>query len=165
MRPVKHNALPWLVLSVVVVALDLWTKHLALAHLAYNAPVPVIEGLWNWRLVYNTGAAFSFLANAGGWQHWLFSGLAVVISALLAWWLACTPRGDWRTALPFALVIGGALGNLHDRLRWGHVVDFIDWHYAGWHWPAFNLADAAIVGGAIGILLFGLLEGKRKTEA
>lgn len=165
MRPIKHNALPWLVLSVVVVALDLWTKHLALAHLSYNVPVPVIEGLWNWRLVYNTGAAFSFLANAGGWQHWLFSGLAVAISALLAWWLACTPRRDWRTALPFALVIGGALGNLHDRLRWGHVVDFIDWHYAGWHWPAFNLADAAIVGGAIGILLFGLLEGKRKTDA
>ncbi|MBB5015600.1 signal peptidase II [Rehaibacterium terrae] len=160
MKMAKPNALPWLSLSALVIALDLWTKHLALAHLEYHRPVPFIDGLWNWTLTFNTGAAFSFLAGAGGWQRWLFTVLAVGISSLLVFWLARTPRGDWRTALPFALVIGGALGNLHDRLRWGHVVDFVDWHYAGWHWPAFNLADAAIVAGAIGIALFGLIPRK-----
>jgi signal peptidase II len=77
---------------------------------------------------------------------------------LLAWWLAKTPRGDWKTALPFALVIGGAIGNVIDRLQHGHVVDFIQWYWRGHYWPAFNLADSAIVAGAVGIALFGLLQ-------
>jgi signal peptidase II len=158
---IKHNALPWLALSAIVIALDLWTKHLALAHLAFHQPVPVIVGFWNWMLTFNTGAAFSFLADADGWQHWLFAVLAIVISGVLVFWLARTPRNDWRTALPFALVIGGALGNLHDRLRWGHVVDFVQWYWRDYYWPAFNIADSAIVAGAIGLVLFSLRQPKR----
>ena len=157
----RPNALPWTALSALVIALDQWTKSIALTRLPEHQPVPVIEGIWNWYLTYNTGAAFSFLSDAGGWQRYLFSVLAIGISALLVVWLARTPRGDWRQALPFALVIGGAIGNVIDRLRLGKVVDFIQWHWQDHYFPAFNLADSAIVGGAIGIALFGLLQPKR----
>ena len=91
--------------------------------------------------------------------------LAIAISGLLVFWLSRTARGDWRQAVPYALVIGGALGNVIDRLIHGHVIDFIQWYRRGNYWPAFNLADAAIVGGAIGIALFGLFDGKNKQKA
>jgi signal peptidase II len=153
----SRNALPWLALSALVVVLDQASKLWVLRHLPEFKAVPVIDGFWNWFRTYNTGAAFSFLDNAGGWQQYLFAGLAVAISGLLGWWLLKTPRRDWRTALPFALVIGGAIGNLIDRLQYGHVVDFIQWYWRDHYWPAFNIADAAIMGGAVGIALFGLL--------
>jgi signal peptidase II len=156
MRAVRPNALPWLGLSVLLIALDQWTKALALQHLEYRVPVPVIEGWLDWTLTYNYGAAFSFLSDAGGWQRWLFSGLAVGVSLALAVWLARIPRRDWRQALPFALIIGGALGNLIDRMRYGYVVDFVDAYWGVHHWPAFNVADSAIVVGAIGLALFTL---------
>jgi signal peptidase II len=156
----RPNALSWLALSVVVVVLDQLTKLWVLTSLPEYTAIPVIDGFWNWYRTYNTGAAFSFLADAGGWQHWFFIGIGLVICAVLAVWLARTPRHDWRTALPFALVIGGAVGNLIDRFVHGHVVDFIQWHWRDWYWPAFNIADAAIVGGAIGIAVFGLVQGR-----
>lgn len=159
------NALLWLVLSAVVLVLDLWTKEIALTHLALHEPVPVIDGLLNWTLTYNYGAAFSFLSDASGWQRWFFSALAVGVSVMLAFWLSRTPRHDWRQALPFALVIGGAIGNLIDRLRHGYVVDFIDAYWNTSHWPAFNIADSAIVAGAIGIALFSLLPHRRPADA
>lgn len=152
-RP-SPNALPWLGLSSVLLVLDQWAKWLATASLEYARPVAFIDGFWNWTLVHNYGAAFSFLSSAGGWQRWFFTVLALVISAGLAFWLARTPRGDWRTALPYALVIAGAIGNVIDRLRFGYVVDFVDWYVGEWHWPAFNVADACIVGGAIGLVVF-----------
>lgn len=163
-RP-KPNALIWLLLSVLIIGLDQWSKAWVLASLPEHVAVPVIDGFWNWYRTYNTGAAFSFLANAGGWQIWIFSGLAVIISSLLAFWLSRTARADWRQALPYSLVIGGALGNVVDRILHGHVIDFVQWYWRGHFWPAFNLADSAIVGGAIGIALFGLLDGKRAAKA
>jgi signal peptidase II len=150
----RPNALSWLGLSALLILADQWSKAWATASLVYRQPVPVIDGFWNWTLVHNYGAAFSFLSDAGGWQRWFFSGLAVVISVALAVVLARTPRSDWRTALPFALVIAGALGNLVDRLRFGYVVDFVDWYYGSYHWPAFNVADSAIVVGAVLLVLF-----------
>ena len=152
----------WLLLSVADIVLDQWSKAWVLSSLPEYTAVPVIDGFWNWYRTYNTGAAFSFLADAGGWQTVFFTALAFAISGLLGWWLWRTPRGDWRQALPYALVIGGALGNVIDRLIHGHVIDFIQWHWRGHYWPAFNITDAAIVGGAIGIAVFGLLDGKRK---
>ena len=146
----RANALPWLGLSVVLIALDQWSKWLAVAHLGYQVPVPVVPGFWNWTLTHNTGAAFSFLAQADGWQHWLFVGLA----------LARTARHDWRQALPFALVVAGALGNVIDRLRFGYVVDFVQWYFRDFYWPVFNLADSCIVVGAALLVLFSL--GARK---
>lgn len=160
----KSNALIWLLLSAVVIMLDQLTKQWVLTSLPEYQPIPVIDGFWNWYRTYNTGAAFSFLSDAGGWQKWFFTVLAFAICTLLTFWLARTRRGDWRTALPFALVIGGAIGNVADRLIYGHVIDFIQWHWRGHFWPAFNIADSAIVGGAIGIALFGLLGGKGGNE-
>ena len=150
------NGLAWLALSGLIIASDAWTKVLALRHLDLHQPMPVIDGLLNWTLVYNRGAAFSFLSDASGWQRWFFSVLAVGISAILIYWLNQTPRRDWHQAVPYAMVVGGALGNLIDRLIHGHVIDFIDFYLGATHWPAFNIADCAVVLGAIGIALVGL---------
>src|SRR5690606_21951749 len=150
-RAPKRNALPWLALSALVVVLDQWSKAWVLSSLPEYQPIPVIEGFWNWFRTYNTGAAFSFLSDASGWQQYLFIGLAIVISAVLAYWLAKTPRGGWRTALPIALVIGGALGNVIDRLVHGHVVDFSQWHCGGHYWAAVTVADPPTGGGAAAI--------------
>ncbi|MDQ3289214.1 MAG: signal peptidase II [Pseudomonadota bacterium] len=156
MPSIKPNALPWLALSLLVLVLDQISKAWVLAALPEYTAVPVIEGFWNWYRTYNTGAAFSFLSDAGGWQQYFFIVLAAGITALLVFWLSRTPRHDWKTALPYALVIGGAIGNVIDRIVHGHVVDFVQWYWRDFYWPAFNIADAAIVGGAIGIALHGL---------
>ena len=157
----KPNALIWLVLSAIVIALDQLTKHIAVTTLEPYRPVAVIPGLLNWTLAFNPGAAFSFLRDAGGWQRWLFSVLAIAICTALVAWLRRLGRGEWRTALPLALVIGGALGNLIDRLRFGHVTDFVEVYYQQWSWPAFNVADSAISVGAVLLIVFGL--GGRKA--
>ncbi len=162
----KPNALIWLLLSAVVIGLDQWSKQWVLTSLPEFQPVPVIEGYWNWYRTYNPGAAFSFLANAGGWQKYFFAVLAIGISGLLTYWLSRTARGHWREALPFSLVIGGALGNLIDRLLHGHVIDFIQWHWKDvYYYPSFNIADSAIVGGAIALVVFGVFSGRGKPPA
>lgn len=158
----QRNALPWLSLSLVVIALDQFAKAIVLHALEPQVPHTVIPGLLNWTLAFNTGAAFSFLANQEGWQRWLFTTLAVVVSAVLVRWLTQTPRKEWRTALPLALVIGGAVGNLIDRLRFGHVVDFIQVYHEQWTFPAFNVADSAISVGAVLLVWFGLFARSRK---
>ena len=145
------NAL-WLLLSLTALGLDQWTKHLAVAHLNYADPVPVLPFL-NWTLLHNYGAAFSFLAESGGWQRHLFSVIAVVFSVVLTLWLLKLPKG--RVVLPaaLALIVGGALGNLIDRVSLGYVVDFIHLYYQNWHYPAFNIADSSIVLGAALMLI------------
>lgn len=161
---VRPNALIWLALSAVIILLDQWTKFWVLTSLPEHRPVVVIEGFWNWFRTYNRGAAFSFLSNAGGWQLWFFSLLALAVSAVLTVWLSRTPRRDWAVAVPFALVIGGAIGNVIDRLRFGHVVDFIQWHYRDFYWPAFNIADASIVVGAVLIVVTSLFVDQNKSR-
>ena len=156
MAGVRRNALPWLGVSILVIALDQLSKLIVLRELVPYMPRPVIPHLLNWTLAFNKGAAFSFLASGTGWQVWLFGALAVLVSAILTGWLARTPRGDWKTALPLALVIGGALGNLIDRLLHGQVTDFIQVYWRDWAWPAFNLADSSICVGAVALILFGL---------
>ncbi|MEK0266596.1 signal peptidase II [Stenotrophomonas rhizophila] len=163
-RP-RPNALIWLLLSAVIIIADQWSKAWVLSSLPEYEPVVVIEGFWNWFRTYNTGAAFSFLSDAGGWQLWFFTALAVGISGLMAYWMWGTARGAWRSAVPYALVIGGAIGNVIDRLMHGHVVDFIQWHIGDHYWPSFNIADSAIVVGAVGIALFGLFDGKAAKKA
>jgi len=154
-----NRSLPWFGLAGAVIALDQLTKWWALAALVPHRPVEVLPFL-NLTLVFNRGAAFSFLAGAGGWQKLFFIGLALVISAVLAVWLA---RSAWRQhwlAAGIALILGGALGNVIDRIRFGHVVDFLDLHAAGWHWPAFNIADSAITVGAALLLILSLREAR-----
>ena len=153
----QSNALPWLGLSALLIALDQITKLWAESALEFHVSQPVIDGLLSWTLTYNEGAAFSFLSDASGWQRWFFSALAIVISGLMTFWLRRIERGDWRQAMPLAMVIAGALGNLIDRLRLGHVIDFVDVYWGSSHWPAFNVADSAISVGAVMLLIFGVL--------
>ena len=147
------NALVWLVLSALIVLLDQWTKAIALDHLQYGQANAVIPYL-NWTLVYNYGAAFSFLSDQGGWQRWFFIVLALGISVWLVIWLRSVKRSQWLVAMPLGLIIGGAIGNVIDRIRYGYVVDFIDFYVGDWHWPAFNVADSAVCVGAIMLILF-----------
>ena len=138
----------WLLLSLLVIALDQYTKWLAVTNLSYAQPVPVLPFL-NWTLLHNTGAAFSFLSDAGGWQKYFFIGLAAVFSVVLSVWLTRLKPSQTLVAIALALIIGGAIGNLYDRLIYGYVIDFVHLYYQNWHYPAFNIADSAIVLGAI----------------
>ena len=160
------HALVWYLLSLLVIIIDQGTKWLAETKLTFLEPIPVIEPFLNWTLAYNYGAAFSFLADAGGWQKWFFSGLALVISLFLLVYLIRAPRNAKLLSLGLAMVLGGAIGNLIDRVRLGKVVDFIHVHYADvWHYPIFNIADMAIcIGVAIIVIDMLFLEGKREGK-
>lgn len=153
----RKIAFGWLLIAVVIVILDLWTKGLASESLSLYRPVEVTSWL-NMTLAHNYGAAFSFLSDAGGWQRWLFTILAAVVTVVLIVWLFRLQAKEKLTAAALGLIIGGALGNLIDRIMNGYVVDFIDVYYHDWHWPAFNLADSAITGGVILLLLDALLQ-------
>ncbi len=157
----QPHALRWLWLSAAIIVLDQLSKAWVLAVLHPGEQVPVIHGFWYWTLAFNKGAAFSFLADGGGWQRWFFTVLAAAISTALVVWLRRTPRRDWRTALPLALIIGGALGNLIDRLHAGQVTDFVLLYFGRWAYPAFNLADSAITVGAVLLVAFNLFGGTR----
>lgn len=159
----EPSGLAWLGVSGVVLLLDQLSKCWVLSMLPEHTAVPVFKGWWNWYRSYNTGAAFSFLANAGGWQKYFFIGLAIAVTSLLTYWLSKTSRRHWQVALPYALVIGGGLSNVIDRLVRGHVVDYIQWYWPDFYWPSFNLADAAIVAGAIGIVAQSVFPKKNKT--
>jgi signal peptidase II len=145
-RPWWH----WLLLSAAVIVLDLATKAWIVALFREGEALPV-TGFFSLVLAYNTGAAFSFLAGADGWQRWFFAGIAIGASVFLVWMLR---RGGSRLLkCGLALILGGALGNLWDRVTIGRVTDFLLFHYAGWSWPAFNVADSAITVGAAFLII------------
>ena len=146
-REGRRGALGWLWCSFAVVVLDQATKIAAQTWIDPAASIELAPML-DLVIAYNTGAAFSILSTAGGWQRWLFIGLAVAICAFIVHWLRDLPRGARRTPLALSLILGGAVGNVIDRVRIGAVVDFIDFHVGDWHWPAFNVADSAICVGA-----------------
>ncbi|HEX7814182.1 signal peptidase II [Dyella sp.] len=158
----KPSALSWLWLTAVVLVLDQLSKVWAVHALQpEGVPHVVIPGFLNWTLAFNTGAAFSFLASSAGWQRWFFALLALVIGVVLIVWLKRTPRSDHRNAVPLALIIGGAWGNLIDRLHQAKVTDFIHVHYYDtWNYPVFNVADCAITVGAVALVAFGLFAKK-----
>ena len=151
-RKGRSGALKWLWCSLAVIALDQFTKFVAVRLIDPAAPVEVLPNL-DLVLVYNAGAAFSILSTAGGWQRWMFIGFAVAVCAFIVYWLRELPPGARQTALALSLIFGGAVGNAIDRVRIGAVLDFIDFHVSGWHWPAFNTADAAICVGAVLLVL------------
>ena len=158
---IKPNALVWLWLSAAVIVLDQLSKLWAVQALQpAGLPHPVVPGFLNWTLAFNTGAAFSFLADGAGWQRWFFVLLAAIISVVLVVWLTRTPRRDWRTALPLGLIVGGALGNVIDRLHAAQVTDFIQVYFRQWSYPVFNIADCGITVGAVMLVVFGLFAGK-----
>ncbi|MBD8096261.1 signal peptidase II [Pseudomonas fluorescens] len=160
----RFGRLGWLVLSVLVLVIDQVSKAHFEGSLEMFQQIVVIKDYFSWTLAYNTGAAFSFLADGGGWQRWLFALIAVVVSAVLVVWLKRLGRDDTWLAIALALVLGGALGNLYDRIALGHVIDFILVHWQNRHYfPAFNFADSAITVGAI-MLALDMFKSKKTGE-
>ncbi|TDR51611.1 signal peptidase II [Halomonas ventosae] len=155
--------LRWLWLALAVIVLDLGTKYLASGLLDYARPVEVLP-FFNLTLLHNTGAAFSFLAGHPGWQRWFFATIAVGASIGLTVWMRRLRRDETLLAVSLALIIGGALGNLYDRLVHGYVVDFLSFHVAGWYYPAFNVADIGITLGAIGLIWESLFAERRRAR-
>ncbi|MFA6162072.1 MAG: signal peptidase II [Methylobacter sp.] len=153
--------LKWLWLSLLALILDQASK------LAVDGSMKLYQSIqimpyFNLTYVHNTGAAFSFLSEAGGWQRWFFAGLALVISVVIAVWLARLKKHETMLAVALALVLGGAVGNLIDRLVYGYVIDFLDVYYQDWHWPAFNIADSAITLGVVLMLAESFGFGRSK---
>ena len=157
-----QSGLKWLWLSIVVIVLDQWTKVLATENLVLHDPVPIMPS-FNIMLAHNTGAAFSFLSDAGGWQRWFFIVLAIGVSIVLVVWLARLAAQQRWTAISLTLILGGAIGNVWDRIQHGYVVDFIQVYYDEWYWPAFNIADSAIFVGAA-MLIIESFRGENKEK-
>jgi signal peptidase II len=157
------SMLKWLWLSLLALVLDQGSKLLVDNTMQLYQSIPLLP-FFKLTYVHNTGAAFSFLSEAGGWQRWFFAGLALVISVIIAVWLSRLEKYETLLAVSLSLILGGAVGNLIDRLAYGYVIDFLDVYYGTWHWPAFNIADSAITLGVALMLLesFGL--GKAKEE-
>jgi signal peptidase II len=154
--------LKWLWLSLLAVILDQASKLAIAGSMQLYESIEIVP-FFKLTYVHNTGAAFSFLSEAGGWQRWFFAGLALAISAVIAVWLARLKKHETLLAVALALVLGGAVGNLIDRLAYGYVIDFLDVYYDTWHWPAFNIADSAITLGVMLMLLesFGVGQPKQ----
>ena len=154
--------LKWLWLSLLALLLDQWSKLMVDSAMQLYQSIPVLP-FFNLTYVHNTGAAFSFLSQAGGWQRWFFSVLAFVVSVMISIWLARLKKDETLLASALALILGGAIGNLLDRLRYGYVIDFLDVYYQNWHWPAFNIADSAITLGVMLMVLESFGVGRPKT--
>ena len=154
----QKSGLIWLLLSLLLFVVDFATKAIVVANMKLYQSIEILP-VFNFTYMHNYGAAFSFLSDAGGWQRWFFSGVAILISLLLTYWLKKLPAKNWVLCCAYAMVIGGAIGNLVDRLVHGYVVDFLHIYYQDWHYPAFNIADMAIVCGA-GLLLLDAFKGE-----
>ena len=151
---------PWLACAVVLLVADQVTKTLILNHYRLG-DATYITSFFNIVRAHNTGAAFSFLASAGGWQRWLFTGIGVAATVFIVWQLRAHP-GQRLFCFALSSILGGAVGNVVDRMMHGYVVDFLDFHAAGWHFPAFNIADSAITVGAACLILDELLRVRRE---
>lgn len=160
----SKGATQWLWLSLFIIVADQVTKMLILTRVELYDRIPVVPHLDITHL-HNTGAAFSFLSDAGGWQRWFFVILGLIVSGLIAVWLSRLPAGRQRWLCgALALIVGGALGNVIDRLILGYVVDFVLVHYNGWHFPAFNVADSAITVGAAILLIESVMARDGRIE-
>jgi len=160
----QKSQLKWLWLSVAALILDFVTKQMAQHFLTFAQPVYVLP-IFDLTLLYNKGAAFSFLANESGWQRWFFTVIALSVSSVMTVWLMKLKANEKWLAAALALVIGGAIGNLYDRIAYGHVVDFIHVHWDEHYFPAFNIADSAITLGAIMLLIDSLLFSTNKSSS
>lgn len=156
----KGEKTVWLWLSLLIFLLDQGSKYLADEYLTYMQAVELLP-VFDLTLVYNPGAAFSFLADAGGWQRWLFSGLALIVSLVLLLWIRRLDSTERLMAIALALILGGATGNLFDRITLGYVIDFISLHYRNYYFPSFNIADSAISLGAA-VLVLDMLKPTEK---
>ncbi|MBQ0796613.1 signal peptidase II [Zhongshania sp.] len=160
----RRSRVFWLLIAVAVIVLDQISKYFADSNLDYASPIEILPVL-DITLHYNRGAAFSFLSDAGGWQRWFFSVIALAVSAYICIWLMRLQRQQWLLSLALALVLGGAVGNLWDRMYYGHVIDFISVHWGTSYFPTFNIADAGISVGACLLLLDMVLNPEPKKSA
>ena len=160
---IKQSGLRWLWLSLLALVLDQVTKLIVIAEMRLYESIPVMP-YFSFTRVHNHGAAFSFLADAGGWQRWFFTIFATAISALIVWWLTKTRRDQILLSMAYCLILGGAIGNLVDRIAYGYVVDFLDLYYQNYPWPAFNIADSAIFLGAVLLLIDAFKNTEEKSE-
>ena len=151
---------PWLGWALLILVADQVTKLLIVGSYRLG-DFTTITSFFNIVRAHNTGAAFSFLAQAGGWQRWLFTGFGVLAALLIVWQLRAHP-GQKLFSFALASILGGAIGNVIDRMVYGYVVDFLDFHAAGWHFPAFNVADAGITIGAVLLIVDELLRVRRE---
>lgn len=160
----RRSGLLWLWLSLIILVADQVTKWMIASSIELYERVPVMSVLDITHL-RNTGAAFSFLSDAGGWQRWFFIVLAILVSGLVLVWMSRLPaRGKSWLCAALALIVGGAVGNVVDRILFGFVVDFISVHYAGWYFPAFNVADSAITVGAAILLIESIVAGDGRID-
>ena len=159
MRKWLSSGLIWLILSLVVIAVDRYSKVWMVEHLQLGDPVSLLPIL-NLTLAYNTGAAFSFLHDASGWQHYLLGGLALAVTLFIIGCLARLPRRNYWENTALSLILAGALGNMWDRISYGHVIDFINFHWNEWHFAIFNVADSAICVGAFMLIVMWVWPAK-----
>lgn len=157
-----QSGLRWLWLSVVFLIADQGSKLWVAANFDLYESIAVMP-MFNFTYVHNEGAAFSFLSEAGGWQRWFFSAIAFSISGLLLYWMRGLNKSDKLLSIAYALVLSGALGNLIDRVSYGYVIDFLDVYYQQHHWPAFNIADAAICVGAV-LIIYDAIFSKEQSQ-
>ena len=158
----QKSGLVWLWLSLLLLVVDFASKTLVVNTMDFRQSIDILP-FFNLTYVHNYGAAFSFLSDAGGWQRWFLSFIAVAISGLLIWWLKRLPASNKVLCGAYSLVLAGAIGNLYDRIVYGYVIDFIHVYYDNWHFPAFNIADSAICIGAA-LLLFDAFTGESPKE-
>ena len=162
--------LKWLWLTLLIIIIDLSSKAIVSQNFSLYETLPVIPGWFNLTLAHNTGAAFSFLADESGWQRWFFTLIALLVSSIIFFWIKRLQAHERWVAISLALVLGGALGNLWDRLTLGYVVDFLDFYYQSspqsraMHWPAFNVADMAISIGAFMLIIDALFSKESGTQ-
>ena len=150
----------WYVVAIVLLIADQLAKYTITQNFLYGEYINIFPGL-DFTLVHNTGAAFSFLSDAGGWQRWLFLIISLVASIVLMVWLYRLKASQFFLSTSLALILGGALGNLYDRIFLGYVIDFIDFYYGMYHWPVFNIADASITLGAVFLIFESFLVSKK----
>jgi len=160
----SSGSLKWLWITVVVVALDQITKLAVVGAFTLHEQMPLMP-YFNLTLAHNPGAAFNFLSDATGWQRWFFTAIALGVSVAIVVWLKRLPSGDRWMAIALALILGGALGNVWDRMTLGYVIDFMDFYVDQWHWPAFNVADSAITVGAVMLGIDAIFFAKAKDTA
>ncbi|ANE74880.1 signal peptidase II [Dickeya solani] len=162
-KSIGATGLRWLWLAALVLVVDLVSKQWVMTHFQLGESVPLVT-FFNFTYAHNYGAAFSFLADKGGWQRWLFAMIALVIIVALLAMMHRSSASQKLNNIAYSLIIGGAIGNLADRLVHGYVIDFLDFYVGNWHYPTFNLADSAIVVGALLIVLEGFLASPQKKQ-
>lgn len=160
----SQTGLRFVWLAVLVFVFDQWSKQAVLQHMELYQSMQLTP-FFNLTYVHNYGAAFSFLSDQGGWQRWFFTFIAMAVSLLILWWLKQLQKGQVLLSVAFSFILGGAIGNLYDRLAYGYVIDFLDFYYQQWHWPAFNIADSAIFIGAALLIVDMFYNKENNNEA